>query len=398
MKVLITIDEYCYRLNNEYYLNSLGELFIKRYLAVFDEIFLALRTKDVKSKNDLGMFKHLLQDNRVKIVPFPFFQGPRQYAKVYFKVQEISLKAAKDCDISILRLPSTIGFAIWKYLRKYKKQYITEVVYDCHDAYMSATGILEKIIWSRLHKKQVIACNYAVGVSCVTAKYLQRHYFPINKSAITTNYSTIELPQSFYYHNRKFPTSPEHTIIHVACQVEFNGRKGHSEMIQILSQVRNNNINASILFVGEDYNNGIEKLTMLAKQYGVEKYIEFAGYVEQIRLRQLLLDADIAVLPTKAEGLPRVIIEAMALGLPCVTTPVSGNSELIDEELLIQLKDIKGFSKMISRLFTDEKFYEDQSRKNFDKSLQYSSSVLNPRRALFYKNIIQLVQSKSYIP
>ena len=125
----------------------------------------------------------------------------------------------------------------------------------------------------------------------------------------------------------------------------------------------------------------------------MDKHIEFTGFVQKDKLHQLLLDADVAVLPTKAEGLPRVIIEAMALGLPCITTPVSGNPELIDKELLIKYDDIQGFSDALTRILTNVEFYEEQSRKNYVRSLQYSTTVLNPRRTNFYKNLIRLVNS-----
>lgn len=394
MKLLVSCDECCYKLNNKYYVGPTGILFIKRYLTAFDKITLAIRTNTVQNEEELGKINNPIPNENVTIIPMPFFQGPKQYAKVYFKVKKMAKMAARNCDLAILRLPSTTGFAIWHYLMIYRKPYATEVVFDCHDAYESATSFVEKILWSLMHKKQVKACNYAIGVSCVTGKYLQGHYFPLKTNAITTHYSSIELPPEYYHESRSFPESNSVSIIHVANQVELNSRKGHRELIQILTHIRKRGIDAHLIFVGESYKNGIEQLSLMAKKYNVDRYIEFTGYVQKDKLRQLLLKAHVAVLPTKAEGLPRVIIEAMALGLPCITTPVSGNPELIDTELLIPYNDIEGFCNVLIRLFSDQHFYEEQSKTNFNRSLQYSTNILNPRRTRFYENLIQLVKEQ----
>lgn len=160
-----------------------------------------------------------------------------------------------------------------------------------------------------------------------------------------------------------------------------------SELNKIKKQVE-------IYFVGGDYYGGIQQLKELAKSLKVEDSVVFTGFLNRKQLRETLESADIAVLPTKAEGLPRVVIEAMALGLPCITSPVSGNPELINEEFLVGYDDIEGMVDTISKLISDKNIYEKESRENFEKSKQYSTEVLNPRRTAFYNNLISLANNK----
>ena len=58
---------------------------------------------------------------------------------------------------------------------------------------------------------------------------------------------------------------------------------------------------------------------------------------------------DVFIFPSKSEGLPRAVIEAMAVGLPCLSTPVGGIPELIDEEYLFDPLDEMGFTNAIKR-------------------------------------------------
>lgn len=392
MKLLLSGDEYCCYYNGNYYLSDNSHIIIERYLRCFDSVNVVFRVQIVKSEAELGKFKHKVVDERIHMQYFPFFQGPQQFAKQIFKARKAARQAVQDCDMAILRLPSTTAFAVWLACKGHMP-YATEIVFDCFDAYNSDISLPNKIIWSILHKMQVNACSNAIGVACVTAHYLQQHYFPRSASAPTSNYSSIELPEEFLYEARKFPRKEQFTIVHTANQVQYQSRKGHNELIEALAIVRQHGINAKILFVGEDYQNGIARLKELAKSCGVQEFVEFPGFVSRSQLRDILIHSDLAVLPTKAEGLPRVIIEAMALGLPCITTPVSGNPELIDRDFLVEYSDVEGQARKITALLTDKQLYENVSKTNFERSKEYTAGVLNARRTAFYNSLISIASN-----
>ena len=97
-------------------------------------------------------------------------------------------------------------------------------------------------------------------------------------------------------------------------------------------------------------------------------------------------------MPTWAEGLPRVIIEAMAKGLPCITTPVSGNPELVSEHFLVKYSDVEVLADRIEELVKNKSVYEAESKGNFKKSLLYEASVLEKRRDSFYQKLKSCVK------
>lgn len=98
------------------------------------------------------------------------------------------------------------------------------------------------------------------------------------------------------------------------------------------------------------------------------------------------------VMPTMAECLPRVIIEAMSKGLPCITTPVSGNPELVSSHFLVDYYDIMTLADRIAELVENKELYERASKENFERSWDYEASVLQERRDEFYRNLLSLVK------
>ncbi|WP_255556492.1 glycosyltransferase family 4 protein [Methylococcus sp. Mc7] len=93
-----------------------------------------------------------------------------------------------------------------------------------------------------------------------------------------------------------------------------------------------------------------------AGRLGPGSAVSFAGAVNQDEVFGYYAAADAFVLPSFAEGLPVVLMEAMALGVPCVTTHITGVPELIRdgiEGLLVAPSDAEGLAAAIERLMDD---------------------------------------------
>ncbi|MBI3802128.1 MAG: glycosyltransferase family 4 protein [Deltaproteobacteria bacterium] len=89
---------------------------------------------------------------------------------------------------------------------------------------------------------------------------------------------------------------------------------------------------------------------------GLEPYVTFAGAVNQDRIRALYAEADVFALASFAEGIPVVLMEAMAMSIPCVTTYITGIPELIRDGidgLLVPPADAAALADAIVRLMDD---------------------------------------------
>jgi glycosyltransferase involved in cell wall biosynthesis len=72
-------------------------------------------------------------------------------------------------------------------------------------------------------------------------------------------------------------------------------------------------------------------LEELCREAGIDDRVTFLGPVSQERIRDLYAEAAIFCLPSFAEGVPVVLMEAMAMGLPVVTTRIAGIPELVED-------------------------------------------------------------------
>jgi colanic acid/amylovoran biosynthesis glycosyltransferase len=90
---------------------------------------------------------------------------------------------------------------------------------------------------------------------------------------------------------------------------------------------------------------------------GLGEQVTFEGNVNQDRIHRFYREADAFVLASFAEGIPVVLMEAMAMEIPCVSTMVAGIPELIREGLdglLVMPSDERGLAQAIGRLIDDE--------------------------------------------
>lgn len=385
MRLLVVSDYYMYECDGKYYFESQEKCdFFHRYLRVFESVKLATRCiKETTPKNT----RILLNDSRIDYIPIPDFHGPKEYLKSYFAVARSVSSLPDDCDAAILQLPSTVAMHASRYVIKSGIPYATEVVYDAEDGWRSETSPVKRFLWKRIDNKMRKICAGADGVACVTEHYLQKHYFSFKDNAFKSHYSSLALDKSFYSGKRQYPYGRTLTIAHTANKIFYEGRKGHKESIEAIALLKRQGVVVNIKFAGAFVDDSPQRLKDYANQLGVGQQIQFVGFINRQQLDDFLTDADLFVLPTKAEGLPRVLIEAMAKGLPCVTTKVSGNSELVSEDFLVSYSDIEGLAEKIKIIVTDKSNYENQSEINYNKSLSYEASILQQRRDAFYSQL-----------
>lgn len=102
---------------------------------------------------------------------------------------------------------------------------------------------------------------------------------------------------------------------------------------------------------------GNGEVEALQKATEGEARITVRPWVDAGERDRLLAESDVFVLPSYAEGVPMSLLESMAAGLPCITTPVGGIPDLIThgvEGLLVPPGDIEQLTLAMARLITDE--------------------------------------------
>jgi len=113
-------------------------------------------------------------------------------------------------------------------------------------------------------------------------------------------------------------------------------RKGFHRVIEVLPRIREVCPDLVFLVVGGASAEGNNRpaLEQLAKALGLEDCVRFLGPRRPDELAAILSAADVFVLATSNEGWANVFLEAMACGLPVVTTDVGGNKEVVSDDSL----------------------------------------------------------------
>lgn len=158
-------------------------------------------------------------------------------------------------------------------------------------------------------------CFAIVAVSEATAQSLRRQGYPKDRIVVVHNGIDAEPAEPM-----RLAEGP--TILEVARLADV---KGQRTLFAALTE-----IDATAVLVGRDLeqNGAYEReLRVEAARLGVEDRVVFAGYRDDVPA--LLAGCDVFCLPSVAEGLPLVILEAMAQGKPVVATAVGGTPELV---------------------------------------------------------------------
>ncbi len=133
----------------------------------------------------------------------------------------------------------------------------------------------------------------------------------------------------------------------------FGRRKGIFDLLQAMAIVRRSEPSAILRCGGDGDIAGVERQIA---ELGLTGCVEVLGWVSGARKQHELARASVYVLPSYAEGLPMGILEAMAAGLPTVSTTIGGIPDAIDEGVdgfLIPPGDVEALADRIVRLLQD---------------------------------------------
>ena len=398
MKLLVATDAHIYETpDGRHWTPAIyGYAFWTRYLNVFETVRIVARTKKVDKLPD----KVLAVDGKgVEVYPVPFYQGPKQLAKVYFKINKALRNVADGCDAALFRMPSQTAQMTYRHV-KGKIPIGGEIVYDPTDD-LKRTDVswvihlLNRIISSNLKS----FCYSANGVSYVTEHSIQRHY--PSKARLEGEsdqyfesfYSTITLSDDAFYQPRNYDgiTSLKIAFSNVSMNSE---RKGEPVLIRTVAKLRESGCDVSAVLIGD----GSMRFSFqaLAEKLNIGDYVLFTGRLSSAEeVRKVLMETDMFVFPSQAEGLPRGVLEAMAIGLPVLSTPVGGIPEVIDSKYLFAPQDVDGFANEIVRLMKNTNELNEMSLNNFNRSLAYQSDKLQARRDVFYNKLKALCENKN---
>lgn len=356
--------------------------FWTRYLEVFDRVRVVARVREVSS---VPPDWKRADGEGVSFVAVPYYIGPWQYLLKARQVKNAARNAVGSNDAVILRVGSQIAVCIEPLLSKAGHPYGVEVVSDPYDVF--APGANKHPLrpffrwWFPCQLRH--QCAGACAAAYVTEEALQRRYPPAPE-AFLTYYSSVELP------NTAFVTAPRllHsessmlTLINIGSMAQMY--KAQDVLIGAVVACVREGLDLKLVLVG-DGKHRIE-LEVKVRKLGLEERIRFLGQLPAgDAVRDQLDRADLFVLPSYQEGLPRAMIEAMARGLPCIGSTVGGIPELLPPEDMVSPGDVVALASKIREVVTDPERMARMSTQNLEKAKEYREEVLYEQRNKFYR-------------
>lgn len=141
-----------------------------------------------------------------------------------------------------------------------------------------------------------------------------RTLFPHTRMAVIPNPVDVEL----YGFEQRAPMKRNHHILFMGWIIK---EKGVYDIVDAIPDVVSHFPEAEFLFAG---NKETEELKKIIEERHLSRHAKVLGWVEGREKIELLLSSRLLLLPSYSEGIPNVILEAMASGLPAITTPVGG--------------------------------------------------------------------------
>ncbi len=365
--LLFVHDHKFRRVKGQYYsIGGLNDEALNRYTNVFGNVTVLARVIDEsESCNKYS----LITDSKVKIVSSKSISSA--------DMREL-VKQSKNV---IVRMPSFNGLKILRMCRKFKKNYLIEMVGCAWDALWNYDW-RGKIIALPVYLLNKYEVKKAEWVVYVTNEFLQKRYPTKAKQVNCSNVSlTIHDEKIMADRLEKIEESGKKVIIATVAAVDVK-YKGQDRVIKALAELKKRGVSNIIYkLVG---NGDQSYLRQLADKYGVVNQVEFVGGLPHEQVFNFLKSIDIYIQPSKQEGLPRALIEAMSCALPCIGAETAGIPELLDKEYVFKNSNhahVK-IADLIQNFDKDKRKF--QAMRNYDESQFYAKDVIEERRSKFF--------------
>ncbi len=174
------------------------------------------------------------------------------------------------------------------------------------------------------------------------------------------------------------PHNPHPEVFEIICVGRLAPAKGQHLLVDAVAAMVREGRPVRLRLVGD----GVDRPSLEAqvKDLGLQRHVVFEGAVNQDRIRDLYAQADCFCIPSFAEGIPVVLMEAMAMEIPCVTTHITGIPELIRngvDGFLVAPSDAEGLVQALSGLMDYPELREKMGRNGRQRVMEHYDLARN---------------------
>ena len=395
MRLLVALEQRFLRApdGNIYTPTPARYAFWRQYLHSFEEIVVLARVGETAELRPAAQLAH---GPGVSFWGLPNYCGPieclRSLPRLYSEIRT----AVAACDAYILRLPGTIGDVAAHEIRRLGREYAVQVLGDPWQVFSpGAVRTPLRPLYRRLLSATLRHnCRQAAAVSYVTRQALQRRY-PAGPGSFTCSLSDValggHLADTATIARRKLRAqelaagAKRPIRLGLAGSLEMH-YKGADILVKAVALCLRRGLAVEAHIAGDGRSR--PQFEALARELGIPGYVDFHGQIPAGKPMFDFLDSiDLFTMPSRTEGLPRALLEAMARGCPCIASAVGGIPELLAPEALVPPANEHELAGRIQRFAEDGELLARMIEHNVEVAHSYRPEVLSETRHRFLNEV-----------
>lgn|SRR5690554_4726115 len=378
-KVAVSLEHRFYRYEGEVYTKlSFPYAYWKSYLDYFDEVVVIARVQEISA---LTNGYELASGPYVTFFDMPYYVGLKGFFMRLPLLAVASCKAVFIADKFILRSGNVSNF-IWLFLMVFNKPYLREYPGNIRQGIEGVAGssLPIRLLASLLDNIAKAQARFSLANSFVS-DYCARLYSGSRPSFVFSSFDLTEVR----FLKASYELQDKITSIAVVGRLE--GEKGHADLIQAAARLGEGGATVVLNIIGDGRQR--ESLEELARKNRI-RCIFHGLVVDRDKLFDIVSKSDIFVIPSHTEGMPRALLEAMAIGMPCVGTAVGGVPEVLSSDALVHPNDPVALALKIKEFSESAELREAQGKRNREiVGLKFDPNINSQKKISFWKTLYE---------
>lgn len=382
MNVVVTLEQRFDRLpdGSVWTASPYGRPFWDRYLEVFDTVRVLARAQPVEHAAP-GAARS--DGEGVSFCALPYYVGPWEYLQAAPRLRRAVIAAVGPADAVVLRVPSQVAACLHPVLGRRGQPYGVEVIGDPGEVF--ARGVVDHPLRPYLQwhfRRQQRRQSAGASAAAYTTEGVLQARYPCPSHSESIFHLPIGDETLLAAPRQAAQSSARLRLISVGSLAQLY--KGGDLLIEAVRMCVADGHDVALTVVGGG--TYLPQLQAQARDAGLGDRVTFVGHIPAGKaVRDQLDAADLFVLPSRTEGSPAALVEAMARGLPCLATAVGGVVELLPPDDLVPPGAAAVLATKIEEVAGDRQRLGRMGARNLAAAEEYRAAVQRPRWARFYR-------------
>ena len=365
------------------------------FLQACDELRVVARAAEFKPTSNVAKL-NIASGERVSFRLLPNINSPMGLLQHYETVKEALYEELQEADGIIIRAVSDMGWLLYNLAKQAHKPIAMEMAACAWDSTWNHGSRYGKIYAPIRHMRDKIITRNADYVTYVCKDFLPNRY-PTNGVTTFASNVRIDRPQNEVLKNKidkiKHLYDGDMPITIGLIGNLNNKLKGVSDALHAIRHIEQDckrKIHLRVLGPGTP-----DKFKNLEKALNLQSSVSYDGLLKSgSAVLEWLDNIDIYIQPSYQEGVPRATIEAMSRANPTIGSTAGGIPELLPDEWLHAPGNIQQLAVLLRKMIDSPLTQIDCANQNFEKSIDYSSDILMPRRIQFWNSFANFISQQ----